>query len=61
MKFTILAPATVEVVIEIKADTLAEAQKLWDEGEFDIVSEENYDYDFDDVNLKMSLNDVIKD
>jgi hypothetical protein len=49
MKFTITVPATVEMVIEVNANTLTEAQKLWNEGEFNIVSEEIYDHDFDYV------------
>ena len=49
MKFTIIVPATVEMVIEVNANTLTEAQKLWNEGEFNIVSEEIYDHDFDYV------------
>ena len=51
MKFTITVPASVEMVIEIKADNIIEARKLWDQGEFDVVSEETYDHDFDDVEL----------
>ena len=51
MKFTITVPATVEMVIEIKADNIIEARKLWDLGEFDVVSEEIYDHDFDYVEL----------
>jgi hypothetical protein len=51
MKFTITVPAAVEMVIEIKADNIIEARKLWDQGEFDVVSEEIYDHDFDDVEL----------
>jgi hypothetical protein len=57
MKFKIAVPATVRMVIEIEANTLAEAQELWNEGEFNIVSEKIWDADFDDVNL----NDVISD
>lgn len=51
MKFTITVPATVEMVIEIKANTLAEAQDLWSQGEFEVMSEETYDHDFDYVEL----------
>jgi hypothetical protein len=49
MKFTITVPATVEMVIEVNANTLTKAQKLWNEGEFNIVSEEIYDHDFNYV------------
>lgn len=51
MKFTITVPAAVEMVIEIKADNIIEARKLWDQGEFDVISEDIYDHDFDYVEL----------
>ena len=51
MKFTITVPATVEMVIEIKANNIFEAKEMWSQGEFEVVSEEVYDPDFDDVEL----------
>jgi hypothetical protein len=51
MKFTITVPATVEMVIEIKANNIFEAREMWSQGEFEVVSEEIYDHDFDDVEL----------
>jgi hypothetical protein len=51
MKFTIHVPATVEMVIEVKAENIFEARELWNQGEFEIVSENIYDHDFDWVKL----------
>jgi len=51
MKFTITVPATVEMVIEIKANNIFEAREMWSQGEFEVVSEETYDHDFDYVEL----------
>jgi hypothetical protein len=51
MKFTIHVPATVEMVIEVKAENIFEARELWDQGDFEIVSENTYDHDFDWVEL----------
>lgn len=51
MKFTITVPAMVEMVIEIKAENIFEARELWNQGEFEIISEEIYDQDYDWVEL----------
>jgi hypothetical protein len=51
MKFTIHVPATVEMIIEVKAENIFEARELWNQGEFEIVSEETYDHDYDWVEL----------
>jgi len=51
MKFTITVPASVEMVIEIEASNIIEARDLWSQGQFNVISEEIYDHDFDYVEL----------
>ena len=55
MQFTITVPATVELTIEIDAPNKKEALKLFNEGEFKVIEEDVYDYDFDYIE---DLNEV---
>jgi hypothetical protein len=55
MKFTIHVPATVEMVIEVKAENIFEARELWNQGEFEIISENTYDHDYDWSNIKAKI------
>ncbi len=49
MKLMFTVPAAVEITIEVDAKTKEEAIQKFYEAEFEIVSEEVYDWDYSDV------------